>query len=143
MCPFMCWSTSWVLGMYCATNDEDSIKDGVEQVKQILTDNFVRPDEAEKIKSKIRETGQHTVIDKVSVKLNEKKDFYEAEFSNLGIKGVNIAPHYIKDYEKLLAGGIWCILKMGYMYDEEVKDISPFIIKSLTPIQMPNLDMNL
>lgn len=131
----------YLLGMYCATNDEDSINDGVEQVKQILANNFVRPDEAEKIKSRIRETGQFTVIDKVSVKLNEKKDFYEAEFSNLGIKGVNIAPHYIKEYEKLLAGGIWCILKMGYIY-ADIKDVSPFMINSLTPIQMPNLDMN-
>jgi len=131
----------YLLGMYCATNDEDSINEGVERVKKILSENFVRPDEAEKIKSKIREVGQYTVIDKLSVKLNEKKDIYEAEFSNLGIKGVNIAPHYVKEYEKLLAGGIWCILKMSYFYDEEVRDISPFNIDSITPIQMPNMDM--
>jgi ATP-dependent Lon protease len=132
----------YLLGMYCATDDEDSINEGVERVKQILASNFVRPDEAEKIKSKIRETGQYTVIDKVTVRLNEKKDIYEAEFSNLGLKGVGIAPHYVKEFEKLLAGGIWCILKMGYLYDEEVKDTSPFIINNLTPIQMPNLDLD-
>jgi ATP-dependent Lon protease len=131
----------YLLGMYCATDDEDSISDGVERVKKILSDNFVRPDEAEKIKSKIREVGQFTIIDKVTVKLNEKKDIYEAEFSNLGLKGVSIAPHYVKEYEKLLAGGIWSILKMSYLYDEEVKDVSPFSISNLTPIQMPNLDL--
>ena len=76
--------------MYCATDDEDGIRDGVERVKSILADNFVRPDEAEKVKSKIRELGKYTVIDRVTVKLNEKKDVYEAEFSNLGIKGVSM-----------------------------------------------------
>ena len=100
----------YLLGMYCATDDEKSIDEGVETVKEILANNFVRPDEAEKIKSKIRELGKYTVIDKLTVKLNSKKDFYEAEFSNLGLKGVPIAPHYVKDYEKLLSGGIWCIL---------------------------------
>lgn len=130
----------YLLGMYCATDDEDSINDGVERVKGILSDNFVRPDEAEKVKSKIRELGQYTVIDRITVKLNEKKDVYEAEFSNLGLKGVEISSKYVKDYEKLLAGGIWCILKMSYFYDEEAKNNSPFTIISLTPIQMPNLD---
>lgn len=130
----------YLLGMYCATDDEDSINDGVERVKGILSDNFVRPDEAEKVKSKIRELGQYTVIDKITVKLNEKKDVYEAEFSNLGLKGVEISSKYVRDYEKLLAGGIWCILKMSYFYDEEVRNVSPFTIMSLTPIQMPNLD---
>lgn len=131
----------YLLGMYCATDDEDSINDGVERVKKILSDNFVRPDESEKIKSRIKELGQYTVIDKISVKLNEKKDIYEAEFSNLGLKGVDISPHYVKEFDKLLAGGIWCILKMSYFYDEEIKDISPFNIGNLTPIQMPNLDL--
>lgn len=130
----------YLLGMYCATNDEDSINEGVERVKNILADNFVRPDEAEKVKSKIRELGQYTVIDRLTVKLNERKDVYEAEFSNLGLKGVEISSHYVKDFEKLLAGGIWCILKMSYFFDEEIKNVSPFNILSLTPIQMPNLD---
>jgi ATP-dependent Lon protease len=130
----------YLLGMYCATDDEDSINDGVERVKNILADNFVRPDEAEKVKSKIRELGQYTVIDKITVKLNERKDVYEAEFSNLGLKGVEISSKYVKDYEKLLSGGIWCILKMSYFFDEEMRNVSPFTITSLTPIQMPNLD---
>lgn len=131
----------YLLGMYCATDDEDSIGEGVETVKRILSENFVRPDEAEKIKSKIREIGKYTVIDKISVKLNEKKDVYEAEFSNLGIKGVAISPTYVKQYEKLLCGGIWCIIKMDYYFDEEARGSSPFNISNLTPIQMPNLDM--
>ncbi|MGG3007351.1 protease Lon-related BREX system protein BrxL [Geobacillus stearothermophilus] len=132
----------YLLGMYCATDDEDSINDGVEMVKKILAENFVRPDEAEKIKSKIKELGKYTVIDKVTAKLNEKKDIYEAEFSNLGLKNVVISPHYIKQFEKLLAGGIWCILKMEYYYDEEIRgNVSPFQISSLTPIQMPNMDL--
>ncbi len=131
----------YLLGMYCATDDEDSIRDGVERVKSILADNFVRPDEAEKVKSKIRELGKYTVIDRLTVKLNEKKDVYEAEFSNLGIKGVSIIPSYVKQYEKLLAGGIWCIIKMDYFFDEEQRGVSPFCIGNLTPIQMPNLDL--
>lgn len=131
----------YLLGMYCATDDEDSIEDGIQRVKQILADNFVRPDEAEKVKSKIRELGQYTVIDKLTVVLNEKKDRYEAEYSNLGLKGVEIGTQYIKKYEKLLTGGIWCIVKMDYYYDEELRKANPFIIVDLKPIQMPNLDL--
>lgn len=132
----------YLLGMYCATDDEGSIIEGVERVKKILSENFVRPDEAEKVKSKIREIGQYTVIDKVTVKLNEKRDTYEAEFSNLGLKGVSISPAYVKQFEKLLAGGIWCILKMNYYFDEEAKGANPFTISNITPIQMPNMDLN-
>ncbi|HHW04164.1 MAG TPA: protease Lon-related BREX system protein BrxL [Thermoanaerobacterales bacterium] len=131
----------YLLGMYCATEDEDSIREGIERVKSILAENFVRPDETEKVKSKIRELGKYSIIDKVSVKLNEKKDIYEAEFSNLGIKGVTISPSYVKNYEKLLAGGIWCIIKMDYFFDEEQRGASPFCINTLTPIQIPNLDL--
>ncbi|MDU6295368.1 protease Lon-related BREX system protein BrxL [Clostridium celatum] len=132
----------YLLGMYCATDDEDSINAGVERVKNILADNFVRPDEAEKIKSKIREMSRHTVIDKLTVKLNEKKDIYVAEFSNLGLKNVEIGSKYVKDFEKLLGGGIWCIVKLQYYYEEGVADQNPFIIESVTPIQMPNMDMD-
>ncbi|NFG40385.1 protease Lon-related BREX system protein BrxL [Clostridium botulinum] len=131
----------YLLGMYCATDDEDSINAGVERVKNILADNFVRPDEAEKIKSKIREMSRYTVIDKLTVKLNEKKDIYVAEFSNLGLKNVEIASNYVKDFEKLLGGGIWCIVKLQYWYEEGVADQNPFMIESITPIQMPNMDM--
>lgn len=132
----------YLLGMYCATDDEDSINAGVERVKNILADNFVRPDEAEKIKSKIREMSRYTVIDKLTVKLNEKKDIYVAEFSNLGLKNVEISSKYVKDFEKLLGGGIWCIVKLQYYYEEGVADQNPFIIESVTPIQMPNMDMD-
>lgn len=132
----------YLLGMYAATDDEDSIEEGVQRVKDILSSNFVRPDEAEKIKSKIRENTVYTVIDKVTVKLNEKKDEYQARFSNLGISGVTISSNFVKQYNKLLSGGIWCILKMEYFFDEEAKDRNPFGIKTLTPIQMPNMDLS-
>lgn len=131
----------YLLGMYCATDDDDSINEGVERVKNILADNFVRPDEAEKIKSKIREMTRYTVIDKLTVKLNEKRDVYVAEFSNLGLKDVEIDSKYVKDFEKLLGGGIWCIVKIQYFFDEGIKNQSPFIIEQVTPIQMPNMDI--
>lgn len=132
----------YLLGMYAATDDEESIQEGVKRVKKILSENFVRPDEAEKIKSRIREVGQYSIIDKISVKLNSKKDYYEAEFSNLGLKGVPISANYIKEFDKLLAGGIWCMLKMDYYYDEEQRDMNPFSISNLKPIQMPNMDIS-
>lgn len=132
----------YLLGMYCATDDEESINEGVERVKNILSDNFVRPDEAEKIKSKIREMTRYTVIDKLTVKLNEKRDIYVAEFSNLGLKDIEISSKYVKDFDKLLGGGIWCIVKLEYYYDENEKLSTPFIIESVTPIQMPNMDID-
>jgi ATP-dependent Lon protease len=132
----------YLLGMYCATDDEESIQEGVGRVKKILSDNFVRPDEAEKVKSRIRELGQYSIIDKVTVALNPKIDTYEAEFSNLGLKGVPIAANYVKEFDKLLAGGIWSMVKIDYYYDEEVKNSNPFSVNSLKPIQMPNMDLN-
>lgn len=131
----------YLLGMYCSSRNEDEIEDGVQNVKQILAENYVRPDEAQKIISKLRERGSYTVIDKVSVKLNYKDDIYEAEFSNLGLKGVPIAANYVSDYERLLCGGIWCIVQMEYFYDEADKGC-PFVIRKLTPIQMPGLDID-
>jgi ATP-dependent Lon protease len=94
----------YLLGMYCASDDEETIQAGLKNVKRILADNYVRPDEAEKVKSKIRESGSYKVIDKVTVKLNERRDVYEAILSNLGVKGVEISDRTVKDYEKLLAG---------------------------------------
>ncbi|WP_137744603.1 protease Lon-related BREX system protein BrxL [Robertmurraya siralis] len=132
----------YLLGMYCATDDEQSILEGVERVKKILSDNFVRPDEAEKIKSRIRELGQYSIIDKVTVALNPKIDTYEAEFSNLGLKGVPVPANYVKEFDKLLVGGIWCMIKLDYFYDEEVRNMSPFTVNNLKPIQMPNMDIN-
>lgn len=131
----------YLLGMYCATTEEEAIAEGVKNVKKILAENFVRPDEATKIISKIRERGTYTVIDKVSVKLNYREDRYEAEFSNLGIKSVPISEQYPTKFERLLSGGIWCIVQLEYFYDEGDKNRVPFIISKLTPIQMPNLDM--
>ena len=132
----------YLLGMYCSSLDEDEIEAGVETVKRILAENYVRPDEAQKIIAKLREKGTYTVIDKMSVHLNIKQDIYEAEFSNLGIKQVPIAESYIRDYERLLCGGIWCIVQMEYYYDEADKNRSPFLIHKLTPIQMPSLDID-
>lgn len=131
----------YLLGMYAATDDEVSIQEGVERVKKILSDNFVRPDEAEKIKSRIREMGQYSIIDKVTVALNPRLDQYEAEFSNLGLKGVPVPSNFVKEFDKLLVGGIWCMIKIDYYYDEEAKNINPFSVSSLQPIQMPNMDM--
>ncbi|MDD4402533.1 MAG: protease Lon-related BREX system protein BrxL [Desulfitobacteriaceae bacterium] len=132
----------YLLGMYCSSMDEEEIKAGIQNVKQILAENYVRPDEAQKIISKLREQGSYTVIDKVSVKLNYRTDIYESEFSNLGIKNVPIAEKYVSDYERLLCGGIWCIMQMEYYYDEADKSRCPFVIRKLTPIQMPGLDLD-
>lgn len=132
----------YLLGMYCSSVEEEVIEDGVRTVKDILARNYVRPDEAQKIISKLRETGSYTVIDKISVNLNFKEDIYEAEFSNLGIKGVPISEMYPSQYERLLSGGIWCIVQMEYFYDEADRRRNPFLINKLTPIQMPGIDMD-
>lgn len=131
----------YLLGMYAATDDEASIEEGMNRVKKILAENFVRPDEAEKIKSRIRELGQYSVIDKITVKLNPTLDRYEAEFSNLGLKNVPVPSTYVKEFDKLLVNGIWCMIKIDYYYDEEERFNSPFVITTLQPIQMPNMDM--
>lgn len=130
----------YLLGMYAAAEDEATISAGLTKVKNILAENFVRPDESEKIKSKIREQGSYKVIDKVTVKLNEKRDVYEALLSNLNIKGVELSSGIVKKYEKLLAGGIWCIVSLTYFYEENQKG-TPFQITELKPIQLPNMDM--
>src|SRR5690625_7067642 len=129
----------YLLGMYAATDDEASIKEGVERVKKILSENFVRPDEAEKIKSRIRELGQYSIIDKVTVALNPKVDRYEAEFSNLGLKGVPVPANFVREYDKLLVGGIWCMIKGDYYYDEFKRNTSPCTVKTLQSIEMPKM----
>ncbi|RYU49373.1 anti-phage BREX system Lon protease BrxL, partial [Aliivibrio finisterrensis] len=131
----------YLLGMYCSATDNDLIEAGMVRVKKILTDNYVRPDEAEKVKSMIRERGTHKVIDKISVKLNQKKDVYEASLSNLGIKDAVIPASIIKDNEKLLTGGIWCIVTLSYFFEEGQKT-SPFSVLSLKAIQMPSMNMD-
>ncbi|MEL7357898.1 MAG: protease Lon-related BREX system protein BrxL [Cyanobacteria bacterium J06560_6] len=129
----------YLLGMYCATDDEETLEKGVESVKRILTENYVRPDESESVKSKIRELGRYSIIDRVTVKLNEKADIYQGTLMNLGIKGIAVDPGMVINNEKLLSGGIWCILQLEY---EAGASPSPFIVASLKPIQMPNVDVD-
>lgn len=130
----------YLLGMYCASDDPATIESGLTSVKRILAENYVRPDEAEKVKSKIRESGSYKVIDKVTVKLNEKRDVYEALLSNLGVKNAEVSDSYVRQFEKLLVGGIWCIITLQYHFEENQKG-SPFTVTELKPIQMPNMDM--
>jgi len=132
----------YLLGTYCTSDDENEIEQGINTVKNILSEHYVRPDEAEKIKAKIKENGSHTVIDKVNVKLNEKNDQFEADFLFLGIHSIQVHPKYVREFEKLLAGGIWCIVDLSYLFSEDDRKQSPFIINDITPIQMPNLDKN-
>lgn len=130
----------YLLGIHCASDDEATIWAGMDTVKAILADNYVRPDEAEKVKSRIRERGSFKIIDKLTVRLNEKRDTYEALLSNLGVKDAEISSRDVKANEKLLAGGIWCIVTVHYFFEEGQKR-SPFSIADLKPIQMPNMDI--
>lgn len=132
----------FLLGQYCSSDDPSVIEEGVTNVKRILADNYVRPDEAQKILSMLRQRGSYTVIDKITVNLNIKKDTYEAEFSNLGIKAIPISENYPSQYDRLLCGGIWCIVQLEYEYIEEDKGASPIHICKLTPIQMPHVDLD-
>lgn len=132
----------YLLGMYCSSRNDDEIEAGIQNVKTILAENYVRPDEAQKIISKLRENGTYTVIDRITAKLNYKADIYESEFSNLGLKAVPISENHVKDFDRLLCGGIWCIVQMEYYYDEADRNRSPFSIRKLTPIQMPSLDLD-
>lgn len=149
----------FLLGQYCSSDDEEILQSGMESVKQILANNYVRPDEAQKVLSKLRQHGSHTVIDMISVQLNLKKDRYEASFTNLGLAGIPIDETYPEKYDRLLCGGIWCIVQLEYESDEDAdvegygefndagvkykkkKDFSPIRIRSLTPIQMPHVDI--
>ena len=146
----------YLLGMYCATDDAEVIETGLSKIRKILTENYVRPDESEKIKSKIRENGEYTVIDKVSAYLDEYKDIYVARFTNLEIEPFVLPAKYASEYTKILTGGIWCITRIAYQYENEDylpderkarrkrkgPEDSPFRILSLKPIQMPNLDLD-
>lgn len=132
----------FLLGQYCSSDDPEVIEEGVNNVKHILADNFVRPDEAQKILSILRQRGSYTVIDKITVSLNIKRDFYEAEFSNLGLKDIPIDEEYPAKYDRLLCGGIWCIIQLNYEYMEEDRNGTPISIRKLTPIQMPHVDID-
>ena len=151
----------FLLGQYCSSDDETIIEQGVQNVKRILADNFVRPDEAQKVLSQLRQKGSHTIIDMVTVHLDMKRDCYFAEFSNLGVGDVPIADEYPEKFDRLLCGGIWCIVQLDYDAEgdntfgledidgnplrskqKKQKDISPISIRKLTPIQMPHIDMD-
>ena len=129
----------FLLGQYCSSDDPSIIEEGVSTVKRILADNYVRPDEAQKILSLLRQRGSHTVIDKITVNLNIKK---EAEFSNLGINAIPISEDYPSKFDRLLCGGIWCIVQLEYEYIEEERNAPPIHIRKLTPIQMPHIDID-
>ena len=150
----------FLLGQYCSSDDEEVIEQGVQNVKRILADNFVRPDEAQKVLSRLRSRGSHTIIDMVTVRLDIKKDCFFAEFSNLGLANIPIADEYPEKYDRLLCGGIWCIVQLDYETEgdnnfgiidadgntlqskqKKQKDISPISIRKLTPIQMPHIDI--
>lgn len=152
----------YLLGMYCSTDDPVAVEAGLERIRGILLNNYVRPDESEVIKSKIRELGSFTVIDKVSARLDEHSDVYVAHFTNLSIEPFIMPAEYVRQYTKILQGGIWCILRIQYTHpvDDDFADPfdepapirkrakkrgpedSPFSVISLNPIQMPNLDLD-
>lgn len=148
----------FLLGQYCSSDDEEIIQAGMDSVKQILANNYVRPDEAQKVLSLLRQHGSHTIIDMVSVHLNIKKDRYEASFTNIGLTGVPINEEYPEKYDRLLCGGIWCIVQLEYesendgdygiigvdgnrLRSKKKQEFSPISITRLTPVQMPHVDM--
>ena len=133
----------FLLGQYCSSDDDAIIESGVQQVKRILADNFVRPDEGQKILSQLRKRGSHTVIDMITVQLDIQKNRYFAEFSNLGLQKVPIEDEYPEKFDRLLCGGIWCIVQLDYEFvEEEKKNGCPIQIRKLTPIQMPHIDID-
>lgn len=143
----------FLLGQYCSTDDDEIVQKGVETVKHILADNYVRPDEAEKVLSRLRQRGAMTIIDQITVELNLKYDYYEARFSNLGLGSVPISEEYPEKYDRLLCGGIWCIVQLEYNNEQEAdfipqdrkpkkKSESLISIRKLTPIQMPHVDID-
>lgn len=143
----------FLLGQYCSTDDEEIVQKGVETVKRILADNYVRPDESEKVLSRLRQRGAMTIIDQVTVELNLRYDYYEARFSNLGLGGVPISEDYPEKFDRLLCGGIWCIVQLEYNNEQEAdvilqdrkpkkKNESFISIRKLTPIQMPHVDID-
>lgn len=130
----------YLLGQYCATNDDETIKEGVETVKEIITEHFVHRDEAQVIQSTIKEKGSHRIIDKLSVRLNYKDDRYEVSFANLGLNNIPIADNYIKKFPKLLSEGVWSIVIVGYMASQQ-KGVLPWVVESIKPIQIAGVDL--
>ena len=133
----------FLLGQYCSSDDESIIEQGVQNVKRILADNFVRPDESQKVLSKLRKKGSCTVIDMITARLDMKRNIYIASFSNLGIDNVLLEDEYPEKFDRLLCGGIWCIVQLDYEYvEEEKKNGMPVQIRKLTPIQMPHVEID-
>ena len=133
----------FLLGQYCSSDDDSVIEQGVQNVKRILADNFVRPDEAQKVLSKLRKKGSYTVIDMITARLDMKRNIYIASFSNLGIDNVLLEDEYPEKFDRLLCGGIWCIVQLDYEYvEEEKKNGMPVQIRKLTPIQMPHVEID-
>ena len=138
--PVPTYVLEYLLGQYCATDDEEAIEQGLEKVKQVIQNNYVHRAEAESVKGKIREAGRYRVIDKISVTLNERADLYEAEFANLGLTHVPIGTQYVKANPKLLSGnGVWCIVTIGYLQGEDIK--VRWDIQTLKPIQISNINV--
>ena len=138
--PVPTYVLEYLLGQYCASDDEEIINEGLEKVKDVIKNNYVHRAEAESVKGLIREHGKHRIIDKVTVVLNEKNDEYQATFANLGLSGVPIGTDYVRKNPKLLSGnGVWCIVTIGYISGEDVK--VRWEIQTLKPIQISNIDL--
>ena len=138
--PVPTYVLEYLLGQYCASDDEEVINEGLEKVKQVIKNNYVHRAEAESVKGIIRENGKHRIIDKVTVVLNEKDDEYHATFANLGLSGVPIGTEYVRKNPKLLSGnGVWCIVTIGYISGESIK--VRWEIQNLKPIQVSNIDL--
>ena len=139
--PVPTYVLEYLLGQYCASDDEQVIEEGLEKVKSVIRNNYVNRADAEIVKGKIHEAGRYRIIDKVSVVLNERMDCYVASFANLGLSGIPIATDYVKANEKLLSGnGVWCIVTIGYLPGEDIK--FHWEIQTLKPIQISNVDIN-
>ena len=138
--PVPTYVLEYLLGQYCASDDETIIEQGLEKVKSVIQNNYVHRAEAESVKGTIREAGRHRIIDKVTVVLNERSDEYQASFANLGLSGVPIGTQYVKANPKLLSGnGVWCIVTIGYIPGEDIK--VRWEIQTLKPIQISNIDV--
>lgn len=131
----------YLLGQYCATNDEATIQTGIETVKEILRKHYVHRNESGLIRSTIREKGRHKVIDKISVALNDRADVYEAGFANLGIKKLLVDSGTVKAYPRMLVSGVWCIADIEYEFTED-RSVCPWILSSIKPIQLSHLDFD-
>lgn len=125
----------------CSTDDEEKIHIGMENVKKVLSEHYVNPEESSLIQSKIRERGRYKIIDKISVELESKKDIYWAKLQNSNIKNVNISDELVKQHEKLLMGGIWAIIDVEYDPNIRVgQNIFPFVVTEIKPIQLSSFD---